>query len=363
RDALRALEAVGLADLARVRTALRLVYCATREESAAFDRAFDAFFLGSHGVRQPHNPVRDSPAPRRPQPSKARKPPAPTAQATDQGADERSALPKRAAAHRQSGAEEWMAMRARFSPREGSAAPPQLDELDDDGVVRAVDRFVRSIELGRARRFSPDPRGTRLDPRRTLRGSLATAGDPLRLHRLGHRRRAPRFVLLLDGSRSMAEHAHLMLAFASALVARSRRANVFLFSTELLEITRSLRRAGRGEGLPHLGKAWGGGTRIGTNVRAFVRDHGERLDDDTLVLIFSDGLDEGEPALLEGALRALRRTTAGVVWLHPHAEKAGFEPSARALRAALPLLDSLVGLRNLASLAELPERMRRLRFR
>jgi uncharacterized protein with von Willebrand factor type A (vWA) domain len=54
RDSLRALEALGLDDERKVRTALRLVCCRTRDQTLIFDRAFDAFFRPPpDGVQQP----------------------------------------------------------------------------------------------------------------------------------------------------------------------------------------------------------------------------------------------------------------------------------------------------------------------
>ncbi|MDB5028725.1 MAG: hypothetical protein JWO66_2414, partial [Candidatus Eremiobacteraeota bacterium] len=54
RDALRAAEIVGIGDAARLRHAFRAVYCASPDEAARFDDAFDAFFLGARGITQPN---------------------------------------------------------------------------------------------------------------------------------------------------------------------------------------------------------------------------------------------------------------------------------------------------------------------
>ncbi len=138
--------------------------------------------------------------------------------------------------------------------------------------------------------------GERFDLRRTLRASLRTGGDALEPRALGHPLRNPRFVVLLDGSRSMSEHAPKMLQFAYALAKRSRRADVFLFSTKLQDVTRNLRDADPRQSyrLDDLGEAWGGGTRIGASLTEFVRAYGARLTSDTFAIVVSDGLDVGE---------------------------------------------------------------------
>jgi uncharacterized protein with von Willebrand factor type A (vWA) domain len=57
-EALRAAELIGLADERRLRHAWRLVYSASPEEAARFDRAFEAFFRAPRGVPQPPPPAR-----------------------------------------------------------------------------------------------------------------------------------------------------------------------------------------------------------------------------------------------------------------------------------------------------------------
>ncbi|MGA7357129.1 MAG: VWA domain-containing protein, partial [Candidatus Cybelea sp.] len=215
-------------------------------------------------------------------------------------------------------------------------------------------------QLGRSLRWKPQPRGERFDLRRTLRASLRTGGDLLQPHTLGHPLRNPRFVLLLDGSRSMSEHAPRMLQFAYALCERTRRARAFLFSTELREITRALHDAARARSyrLDDLGEAWGGGTRIGASLSEFVREHGASLSDQTFAIVISDGLDVGEIPRLARAMREIARRCAAVAWVNPHAGRPGYTPSARGMRAALPYLTSLTSFERMAALSKLGRRVR-----
>ncbi len=196
--------------------------------------------------------------------------------------------------------------------------------------------------------------------RRTLRASVETAGEPMVLHRTGRARRSARVIVLIDGRRSMAEHAGPMLQFAYALCQRSPRAHAFVFSTALREISAALREPGRpGRPLAGLDEAWGGGTRLGASLLEFVQTHAARLlNDETLVLIFSDGLDAGDLDALERAMRALRARSAGVVWLHPHAAGRGFTPTAAGMRTALPYVAHLAPARDAPDFAELARRLR-----
>ncbi|MGA7094890.1 MAG: VWA domain-containing protein, partial [Candidatus Cybelea sp.] len=175
-----------------------------------------------------------------------------------------------------------------------------------------------------------------------------------------HPLRNPRFVVLLDGSRSMSEHAPRMLQFAYALCRRSRRADAFLFSTQLQEVTRKLRDA-LGGGSCHLeglGEAWGGGTRIGASLTEFLRKYAARLSDQTFVIIVSDGLDVGDIPQLQRAMRELARRCAAVAWLNPDASLPGYAPSARGIAAALPYVTIFTSFDRMDALTKLGRRSR-----
>jgi uncharacterized protein with von Willebrand factor type A (vWA) domain len=201
--------------------------------------------------------------------------------------------------------------------------------------------LVRRVQLGRSRRWRPSPRGRRFDVRRTMRAGIQTAGEMLSVKWLRRPRRSPRFVVLVDGSRSMTEHALTALGIAVALAGVTMRVEAFTFSTRIERVTRPVRRAasGRRARLEGLGRAWGGGTSIGGSLAEFLRRFGERmLGPDTLVIIASDGLDLGEPDRLRDAVRELRRKSAAVVWVNPLLETPGYEPTARGMAAARPFV-------------------------
>ena len=98
--------------------------------------------------------------------------------------------------------------------------PTRVDAPELPRVERAwrdaARSFVRRLHLGLSRRWRPASRGRRFDLRRTLRASLQTGGEALSPRWLRRPRRAPRFVLLVDGSRSMSAHARTALQMAVA---------------------------------------------------------------------------------------------------------------------------------------------------
>jgi uncharacterized protein with von Willebrand factor type A (vWA) domain len=365
RDALRAADIVGITDPTRLRSALRAIYCATPEEVAQFDRAFDAFFRNPHGVVQPDLRSRNT------RPDKRAAPPdaeaaqqsgtRPAQDDTEDEAEDEHAPRRLRDAGLNEAAMAWQTLRARYSRGAGRTPAPRIDPRGIDLMLAAATRLIASLRIARSRRRRVQRGGDRIDLRRTLRASVETAGEPIVLHRSTRVRRAARFVVLIDGSRSMAEHAAPMLQFAYALCRRSRRANAFVFSTGLREITATLREKNLpGRTLPDLGDAWGGGTRIGENLQAFVREYGPRLlSPETLVFVFSDGLDVGDLDRLDRALRELRRRSAGIVWLNPHAGSPNFAPSAGGMRVALPYLSALLPAREASDFAGLARALAR----
>ncbi|HEU5249164.1 MAG TPA: VWA domain-containing protein, partial [Thermoanaerobaculia bacterium] len=99
---------------------------------------------------------------------------------------------------------------------------------------------------------------------------------------------------------------------------------------------------------------WSGGTRIGECLSEFVARYQDAMvDSKTVVLIFSDGLDRGDTALLASAMRSLHAKARKVIWLNPLLSDPRYEPTARGMKAALPYVDHFVPAHDLASLERL----------
>jgi uncharacterized protein with von Willebrand factor type A (vWA) domain len=253
---------------------------------------------------------------------------------------------------------------ASYSPLEGEDVNLGPELAPAEPAARDAARaLVRRLHLGLSRRWAPAARGRRFDVRRTLRAGVQTGGEALDARWLRRPKRAPRFVILIDGSRSMDEYAATALEVAVALASITMRVETFTFSTSLRRITDDIRRAAAGTicHLEHLHKAWGGGTSIGACLRDFLREFGARsLSRDTVVIVASDGLDVGEPDVLRDAMRELHRRSAGTVWLNPLLDTPGYEPTAAGMSAARPYVGTLASLSDQSALAHL-SRLVRLR--
>jgi uncharacterized protein with von Willebrand factor type A (vWA) domain len=108
---------------------------------------------------------------------------------------------------------------------------------------------------------------------------------------------------------------------------------------------------------------WEGGTRIGDSLDAFVRQWGRRrMSRGAIVVICSDGLDRGDPAVLAGAMDRLSRLCHKVVWMNPHkGGDADFRPSTLGMMVVEPFVDLILSGHNLASLEELAGELPQLR--
>jgi uncharacterized protein with von Willebrand factor type A (vWA) domain len=223
---------------------------------------------------------------------------------------------------------------------------------------------MRSIRLTpprrRTRRTAPARAGRRPDPRRTLRASMRLHGDPGELWWRTRRTKPRPLVLVLDVSGSMSDYSRSLLQFAYSARHAATRVEVFCFGTRLTRITRELEHRQPDEALARAAEVvvdWDGGTRIGESLDAFVRQRGRRGSSrGAIVVICSDGLDRGDPALLNAAMERLGRVSHRVVWLNPH-HREGAAPSTLGMMVAAPHVDLLLSGHDLASLEEFAEKL------
>jgi uncharacterized protein with von Willebrand factor type A (vWA) domain len=363
QDALRVLAIAPIADERAIRNLWRPILSSTADEAAMFDRAFDAFFhhrtrsalererttdsaFGETNTsrqksgerRRDHERLGDDSATHE-SPSNA----IVDVETVDDRADERDDT-----------------LRSSYSPIEGEAQAPDIEPADRVWRDAAL-AFVRRVQTALSRRWQPAARGARFDLRRTLRSSLHTGGEALSPRWRARPRLRPRFVVIVDGSRSMSPYAEATLRSAVALATATSNVETFVFSTELRRITAAIRRAASGQRmrLPPLEHAWGGGTGIGNCLRDFLHRFGERLlSRDSVVIIASDGLDVGHPEVLRRAMTDLRRRAAAVIWLNPLLDTLGYEPTSIGMRTARPSVTTLAWVGDAAALHRLARLVR-----
>jgi uncharacterized protein with von Willebrand factor type A (vWA) domain len=81
-----------------------------------------------------------------------------------------------------------------------------------------------------------------------------------------------------------------------------------------------------------------------------------------IVVICSDGLDRGDPAVLASAMERLSRLSHRIVWMNPHkGDNTHFRPTTLGMMVAAPHVDLLLSGHDLASLEQLAELLPDLR--
>ena len=114
--------------------------------------------------------------------------------------------------------------------------PEEIAEAED--VARQIGAALRDK---RSRRRVAASKGDRLHFRKTIRSSLATGGEPLRLLRKRRPDRTRKIVALCDVSGSMSVYAQVFLAFLAGLMRADTATDAYLFHTRLVRITEALR--------------------------------------------------------------------------------------------------------------------------
>ena len=226
-------------------------------------------------------------------------------------------------------------------------------------LYRLMTRIRVATPQRRTRRVRHERRGERIDLRRTLRGSLRTAGDPIRLARRRRRVVRRRIVLLCDISGSMEPYARAYLQFLACAAGAGPNAEAFIFATRLTRVTRALASRNPERAIQRAAATapdWSSGTRIGDALKAFNDRHGRRgMARGAVVVILSDGWERGDPALVGREMERLRRLAYRIVWVNPRVSARDFEARAGGLVAALPFCDSLVSGHSLEALHEVAD--------
>ncbi|MBH5366859.1 vWA domain-containing protein [Bradyrhizobium glycinis] len=215
-----------------------------------------------------------------------------------------------------------------------------------DALRRLAREAPRRLPRRRGHRRMRARRGPFADLRRTLRDSVRSDGEILRLGHMKRRQRPRKILLLIDVSGSMKGRTEENMKLAHALVQAAPNVEVFTFGTRLTRVTRALRLKRREQALSaaaHLVSDWDGGTRIGDALQAFLavpRFGGYARG--AAVVILSDGLERGEPDALRDAIAKLSRRAWRLSWLTPLATGPGFRPQTEALVAIERFVDDLV---------------------
>ncbi len=226
-------------------------------------------------------------------------------------------------------------------------------------LYRLMVRLDLATPVRRTRRRKRGRHGEHMDMRRTLRNSLKTGGDPIKLARRRRRVQKRRLVLLCDISGSMEPYARAYLQFLHCARASGPDHEAFVFATRLTRLTKQLAGRNPNRAIRRATEAvedWSSGTRIGDALKSFNDKYGRRgMARGSVIVILSDGWERGDPEMVAREMERLARLAYRIVWVNPRVSAPGFQPKAGGLVAALPFCNALVSGHSLNALDQVAE--------
>lgn len=330
-DVFRALATVDVASAADFRLALRANLASSREEEITFERVFDAYWGAAHPEAEGDYILARSEMVRG---------------ALDAGRSREGHRDMLTEA--ESFSAEEVARHANLRLRWDPDAPPL------DRVIRELARRLATRPSRRTRRAT---HGARVDLRRSVRRSVRHGLELIELARARPRLRKTRFVLLCDVSGSMDVFNPFLLQLMLGLQRALKQSRTLVFSTRVTEITQILRRRSVEQTLAEIARTvrhWSGGTDIGAALgeinRGLLREGAARS---TVLVVISDGYDNGDPERIAHELEAAKRRVRTLVWINPMFGASTFTVRAAGMKAAMPYVDHFLPAFDAQALHEL----------
>ncbi len=237
----------------------------------------------------------------------------------------------------------------------------QMSTSEIAQAKRMLSRLNLPVKPIESRRGQASHLGHRIDRARTLRSAMRQGGELRDIARLQSKPRWPNLVALCDISGSMSQYSRIILHFLHAVSnakgAGWAKVHAFTFGTRLTNITRHLHQRDVDAALAAAGaeaQDWEGGTRIGECLHQFNRDWSRRvMGQGAVVLLITDGLERGDPEMLEKEIERLHLSSRRLIWLNPLLRWDGFAPKAQGVATMLPNVDSFRAGHSIASLEDL----------
>lgn len=351
--ALAALACVA-ADEASVRRALKAVACGSAEDWTRFDAVFDSYWRNGGRVRTKAVPAGNSAHTRNSRVAEGQSSGGGgTPDAPDSGKNGESEA---------GGAGRLIASTVRNLMKKDLREVVSAEDIRD--AERLAHRLGAALRDRRSRRRRAARQPGAVDLRRTIRASLASGGEPLRLAYRRRPDRPVRMVALVDVSGSMTLYARPFLAFLAGLMRSDARADAYLFHTRLVRVTEALRDDDPLRALNRLtllADGFGGGSKIGAALAQFAATYARRLvNGRSVVMILSDGYDSAPSDALAEAMERLSRRGCRLIWLNPLKGWRDYAPVAAGMAATLPHLDLFAPAATLDDFAALETEFARL---
>jgi len=251
-----------------------------------------------------------------------------------------------------------------YSPDPLNRICEPTDFTESREIYESIKKWLQPLKNRSSRRSKYTIRGKKISLRRILRKNMQFGGELILLAFKKKKLKNRRVIFFCDVSGSMDVFTLTLLHFVHALKRMDRRTEIFFFSTDLSRWTHQFDVEDFDatlSKLPEFVSDWGGGTRIGHCLKRFNEIYGRRmLLNKAIVVIFSDGWDQGQIDILESQMAYLNNKAYKVIWLNPLMGTRDYKPICRGMSAALPYVDYFLpmgNLRDLHSLGKMLEKM------
>ncbi|MEX6509086.1 VWA domain-containing protein [Jiella sp. M17.18] len=350
-DAIAAVQAAGLSSREDFYWTLHATLVSRHEDDAVFDEAFRLFWRSRELIEKMIAMFSPTAPPRQSEERKKRAGEDRAAEGLFEGAEKRVTQQERPEIE----IDASLTVSGNEVLRQKDFAQMSVAEIEE--AKRAIAALRLPADRIETRRFQPDPRGAKIDPRAMMKASMRTGGD-LVLPKFRSRREVhPPLVVIADISGSMSQYTRVFLHFLHALTEKRRRVHTFLFGTRLTNVTRQMRRKDPDEALADCAgavKDWSGGTRIAEALTEFNRVWSRRvLTQGAVVILITDGLERDSVSDLAQEMERLHKSCRRLIWLNPLLRFDGFSARARGVRAMLPHVDEFRSVHSLDAMSAL----------
>ena len=357
-DGARILTELGFSDREQVKTVLRTVFAASREEQNIFDRIFDGFFISEEAMRKQAKEQMEREREMAAQQQAAMEELERYDQSVKLTEEQRTtygAMPEEARQRLRGFMEKYRGTAERNPKLYGDfihsvftktlleqqmlmedaglgveEGDPELgilcrdiSQFQDREIPKAIDmiRRVASQINGQLSAQRRQGRNDKLDFRRTIRKGLETGGSFYRLKYKKKRHRRRQLVVLCDVSGSMMQFSEFALRFVQSLDRVSENSRVFLFSETMVEADAfRLQNMDRFRSYVKESGVYGRGTDLGTALEGLLSRKPPILGPGTTLMILSDTKTIDQPRAIAAALEAKRRC-GRILFLNPIPER------------------------------------------
>jgi len=232
----------------------------------------------------------------------------------------------------------------------------QVIDQESEDVYQVIKALAQNLGLRLGRRWRAGKKGGRIDLRHSIRSSLRHGGELPVLNRKRRRPRKTRFVVLRDVSGSMDSYSRFLPQFMYGFQMHVPQVETFVFSTRLTRITPLLKMRKIEAAYRLISEKvldWSGGTRIGSSLSEYNKRYGRKYSGpNTVVILLSDGWDQGEIELLDREMRKLKSQTKRLMWLNPLLGMPDYRPIDRGMKTSLPYIEDFLDCHDLEQLEE-----------